>query len=116
MALASEIIMGDTNDKRIFDRHHQEARIICAYFNSNEYCRAKMLNYCEGGLYFESGFAFKLGASIYIRIEEFSQRTSESSLCHGCRTVTLAEVIRCEKILGTEVNKYGIGVRYYQPY
>jgi hypothetical protein len=110
------MIMGDTNDKRIFDRHHQEACIICAYFNGNEYCRAKMLNYCEGGLYFESELAFKPGASIYIRIVEFSQRTSESSLHNGYRTITLAEVKRCEELSDTEFYKYGIGARYYQLY
>jgi hypothetical protein len=103
-------------EKRASDRHKLEARIVCAYFNRNQYCRAKMLNYCEGGLYFRSKFAFKPGASIFIRTEEFSPGTSDSSLRNGYRTITLAEVKRCEELSGAKFYKYGIGVRYYQPY
>ena len=108
--------MGAKMEKRTFDRHFQEASIVCAFFNTNKYCDAKMLNYCEGGLYFESEFAFKPGTSIYIRIEELSQKASDSPLRHGYRTVTLGEVKRCKEISSTESYRYGVGVRYYEPY
>jgi hypothetical protein len=114
--LKGETNTGSNMEKRKSDRHFLEARLVCGYFNTNQYYHAKMLNYCDGGLYFASEFAFKPEASIYIRIEEFSQRTSGSSLRIGYRTVTLAEVKRCEEISGTECYRYGIGVRYYQPY
>ncbi len=115
------MLKGETNivanmEKRKFDRHFQEARLVCGYFNTNQYCHAKMLNYCEGGLYLESEFGFKPGANIYIRIIELSKRTAGSQLHCGCRTVTVGEVKRCEEILSTESYKYGIGVRYYEPY
>ncbi len=103
-------------EKRTFERHFQEASIICAYFNTNKYCSAKMLNYGEGGLYFESEFPFKPRTCIYIRVEEFSPIAFGSPLHHGLRTTTLGEVKWCKEISGTESYKYGIGVRYYEPY
>ena len=103
-------------EKRTLDRHCQEARLVCAYFNTNKYSQAKMLNYCEGGLYFESELAFKPGTSIYIRIETFLLEGSESPLRHGFRTTTLGEVKWCREISGTESYNFGIGVKYYEPY
>jgi hypothetical protein len=108
--------VGAKMEKRTFDRHNQEARIVCAYLNTNEYCQAKLLNYCEGGLYFESEIAFKVRASIYIRIKEFSQEASESPLHDGFRTTTLGEVKWCKEISDTGFYKFGIGVKYYEPY
>ena len=108
--------MGGNIEKRIFKRHNHKAIIICAYFNTNKYCRAKMLNYCEGGLYFESEFPFKPRSCIYIRLEEFSPITSGSPRHCGARTTTLGEVQWCKELSGTESIKYGIGVRYYEPY
>jgi hypothetical protein len=108
--------VGAKMEKRTFDRHNHEARIVCAYLNTNEYCQAKLLNYCEGGLYFESEIAFKPRTSIYIRIEEFSQETFESPLHDGFRTTTLGEVKWCREISGTEFYKFGVGIKYYEPY
>ena len=108
--------MNDLSEKRTFDRHKKGASIICAFLNTNKYYQGKMRNYGEGGLFFESKFAFKPGTSIYIRIEGFSKKASNSPLHHGCRTVTLGEVKWCEEILDTESYKYGIGVKYYEPY
>lgn len=103
-------------EKRAFERHFQETNIVCALFNTNKYHQAKMLNYCEGGLYFESAFPFKPGTTIYVRIEEFSRKDSHSTLYCGHRTVTLGEVKWCKEISAPESYKFGIGVRYYEPY
>ena len=116
LALKIEMKMGINMEKRTFERHFKEASIVCAFFNSNKYCEARMLNYCEGGLYFESAFPFKPGTSIYIRIEEFSRKASHSPLYRGYRTVTLGEVKWCKEVSDSESYKFGIGVRYYEPY
>lgn len=108
--------MNDFSEKRTFERHKQEANLICAFFNTNKYHQGQMRNYGEGGLFFESKFPFKPGTSIYIRIEKFARKSSHLALKYGCRTVTLGEVKWCEEISDTESNKYGIGVRYYEPY
>jgi hypothetical protein len=103
-------------EKRKFDRHRHEADLVCAFFNSNKYCRAKMVNYCEGGCCFETIVDYKPGASIYLRIEDFSKKASKLPLHNGFRTATLGEVKWCKEIPGLESNQYGIGVKYYQPY
>jgi hypothetical protein len=108
--------VGAKMEKRNCDRHNQEARIFCACFNTNKYYQAKLLNYCEGGLYFESEIAFKPRTSIYIRIEEFSKEASEPPLHNGFRTTTLGEVKWCRAISGTEFYKFGVGIKYYEPY
>jgi hypothetical protein len=108
--------MGVNMEKRTSDRHNREARLVCAYFNTNKYCHAKMLYYGDDGLYFESEFAFKPKTTIYIRVEQLSQEASESPLQHGFRTVTLGEVKWCKEIPDPEFYRYGVGVSYYEPY
>ena len=51
--------MENQTEKRSSDRHYQEVPITVAYFNTSRYRSAKMLNYSEGGIYFESDFAFQ---------------------------------------------------------
>ena len=100
-------------EKRKFDRHRHEADLICAFFNSNKYCRAKMVNYCEGGCCFETIVDYKPGASIYLRIEDFSKKASKLPLHNGFRTATLGEVKWCKELAKNRVDYYGIGVRYH---
>ena len=103
-------------EQRIFERHCHEAELVCAFFNSNNYCQAKMVNYCEGGCCFETGVEYKPGTSIYLRIEDFSKKASGIPIRNGFRTATLGEVKWCKEIPGAKSNKYGIGIKYYQPY
>jgi hypothetical protein len=116
LALKIEMKRSVNMEKRTVDRHFHEARLVCAYFNTNTYYQAKMLNYCQGGLYFESELAFRPGTNIYIRIEEFSQEASKSPFHNGFRTTTLGEVKWCKEISGAKSCKFGIGVKYYEPY
>lgn len=108
--------MGIIMEKRTFDRHCHAAHLVCAFFNSNKYCQAKMVNYCEGGCCFETGVAYKPGTSIYLRVEGFSKKASELPLHNGFRTETLGEVKWCKEIPRVKSNTYEIGVKYYQPY
>ena len=114
--LKGETNIGSNMEKRKSDRHFLEARLVCGYFNTNQYYHAKMLNYCDGGLYFESDFRFKPGSDLYIRIEEHLKRTTDSPLHKGYRSVTIGEVKWCEEIPSKDPYKYGIGIRYYEPY
>lgn len=108
--------IGVNMEKRTFERHFQKASIVCACFNTNKYCPAKMLNYGEGGLYFESGFPFKPRTCIYIRVEKILPIASGYPLHHGLRSSTIGEVKWCQEISDSESYKYGIGVKYYEPY
>lgn len=106
--------MEDQTEKRSCDRHYHEVPITVAYFNSNRYCSAIMLNYSEGGIYFESDFAFQPRTSIYIRIEKKMTDLPEGKIHNGFRSVALAEVKWCKEIKIGESSKYGMGVKYYE--
>jgi len=103
--------MEDQTEKRSCDRHYQEVPITVAYFNTNRYRSAKMLNYGEGGIYFESDFAFQPRTSIYIRIAKKMTDLPECKIHNGFRSVALGEVKWCKEM---ESSKYGIGVKYYE--
>ena len=106
--------MEDRTEKRSCDRHYQEAPITVAYFNTNRYICATMLNYSEGGLYFESDFAFQPRTCIYIRIEKKMSDPPGGLFHNGFRSVALGEVKWCAEINKEESGKYGIGVKYYE--
>jgi hypothetical protein len=75
-----------------------------------------MFNYGEGGLYFESSHVFQLGRYPCIRIENNLSGHSECKIHPGFRSVVLGEVKWCKEICGVEDGKYGIGIKYYEPY
>jgi hypothetical protein len=106
--------MEDQTEKRSSGRHYREVPITVAYFNTNSYRTAKMLNYSEGGIYFESDFEFHPRTSIYIRIEKKGPDLPEPKIHNGFRSVALGEVKWCQEIKKGESGKYGIGVKYYE--
>ena len=106
--------MKNQSEKRSADRHYQEIPITVAHFNTSRYRPAKMLNYSEGGIYFESDFAFQPRTSIYIRIGKKMTDLPESKIQNGFRSVALGEVKWCKEIGKGESGKYGIGVKYYE--
>ena len=106
--------MENPTEKRSSDRHQQEVPISVAYFNASRYRPAKMLNYSEGGIYFESDFSFAPRTSIYIRIEKEMTGLPRAKIQNGFRSVTLGEVKWCKEIGKGESGRYGIGVKYYE--
>jgi hypothetical protein len=109
--------MEDQTEKRSSDRHFQEVAITVAHFNKNRYYGATMLNYGEGGLYFESDFEFQPGTCIYIRYEHKLAHAPEGKFHYGFRSVTLGAVKWCKEINNGESSIYGTGIRYYEhPY
>ena len=107
--------MKSHTEKRASDRHNQEATITWSYFNTNEYFRAKMINYSEGGLRIESEFKLQPGATIFIRLDKVLPNLSDHKLHDGFRTVTLGETKWCNEIHVAGSYKYGIGIRFYEP-
>ena len=106
--------MEDQTEKRSCERHYQEVPITVAYFNTSRYYLATMRNYSEGGLYFESDFAFQPRTSLYIRIEKKVLDPPGPEIHNGFRSVALGEVKWCTEISKGEPGKYGVGVRYYE--
>ena len=103
-------------EKRISDRHRFQADMICAVFNTDKYFPARMGNYGQGGLYFESATAVKPGTTLFIRLSDCPVEDSACRLSEGFRTTTLGEVRWCAKLAYEDSPAYGFGVKYYQPY
>jgi hypothetical protein len=104
-------------EKRAGQRCKYEAPVTCAYFNSECFYHAKTINHSRDGIYFESDFPLKPGASIYIRVENCQSKTSghRGCNCGGVRMLTLAEVKWCKEIQGENTPSYGVGLKYYAP-
>jgi hypothetical protein len=102
-------------EKRAYERHSYTAPIVFSYFNKEHCFKAQTLNHCAGGMCFKSNFFLRLGTTVYIRVKKFHPNNSCIGLCHGLRSVTLAEVKWCDEELETDVFSYSAGVKYYEP-
>jgi hypothetical protein len=102
-------------EKRDCERHSYTAPIAFSYFNKEHCFEAQTLNHSAGGMCFKSNFFLQPGATVYIRIKKFVPNNSCAGLCHGLRSVTLAEVKWCDEELDADVFSYGVGVKYYEP-
>ena len=100
-------------DKRINKRHNCEASIVCNCFNRGNVLNAKMLNYSEGGMYFESDGFFKKGTNVIFKVKSYFHIVTDPERYKGLRTVSLAEVRWWKKIKDKTQINFGIGVKYY---
>jgi len=103
-------------EKRIDDRRKCDASIVCAYFNKENACHAKMLNYSRDGMYFESDSLFKEGSNIFFKIKNCLFAPSDPDLFEGLRTASLAQVKWCKDMGEKDASHFGIGVKYYKEF
>jgi len=112
MGLANKI---ENSEKRRSMRHKCQASIEWSYFNKDIYFDAKLLNFSESGVYFETAHDLKPKATIFIKMNTFSPRKIDS-LDHECpRSVSLGEVKWRINLSGSDQSCYGVGVRYPFP-
>ena len=102
-------------EKRACGRHSYTASIAFSYFNKVHCFEAQTLNHCAGGMCFKSSFFLQPGAAVYIKVKKFHPNNSCTGLCHGLRSVNLAEVKWCDEEPGANVLSYWVGVKYYEP-
>ena len=107
--------METTAEKRAGGRHSYTAQIVFSYFNKEHCFDAQTLNHSAGGMCFKSNFFVQPGSTVYIRVKKFAQSNSRTGLCHGLRSVTLAEVKWRDEELDARLFPYGVGVKYYEP-
>jgi Tfp pilus assembly protein PilZ len=89
-------------------RFDHEAAILIDNYPSGSYHHAKMFNYSEGGMYFESNVPFKRGSIIIFGIE--------NSPFENCPGVYRAIVKWCKKLPNkSSIYYYGIGVEFFKP-
>ena len=102
-------------EKRTCERHSYTASIAFSYFNKEHCFEVQTLNHCAEGMCFKSNLFLQPGATVYIRVKKFHPHNSCTGLCHGLRSVTLAEVKWCDEEPDANVFSYWVGVKYYEP-
>ena len=109
--------MKDFREKRNCRRCDYKVPVTCAFFNSDRFYRGKTMNHSDEGIYFESDFPVKPGATIYIRVENYSRGILHPGTCRckGIRSIGIAEVKWCKELIGATDSYYGIGLKYYPP-
>jgi hypothetical protein len=107
-------------EKRSSGRQYCEIDIIWKHFNAcfcnNQYCNAKTRNYSQNGVYFESNVSLKPKTCIHVRREGVSSLSLERFPLNNFRTTVVGEVKWCKKIPDGGSYKYGIGMKYYDPF
>ena len=96
-------------------RHKCEAIIEWSYFNKDICFDARLLNFSESGVYFETGQELKPGSTILLKMKMVS-KSRFNSLDHGRpRSVSLGEVKWRIDLSESDQSYYGVGVRYPFP-
>jgi hypothetical protein len=98
------------NEKRAYARFDEDAAIVYAFQDSDQFEKARLCNYCKGGMCFEAHTAIEPGSDIYIMMENFSPDAEGAEFYDGY----LAEVRWCRKVNVRNVDQFVVGVKYYQ--
>jgi hypothetical protein len=108
----------DSTEKRRHERHKCQAVIKWTYFNQDVYFDAKLINFSNDGVYFETGRELELkpGVSIFLDMKRISSSMIESKCHQRPKSVSLGEVRWCADLSRRDQNIYGIGVRFLFAY
>ena len=98
------------DEKREYKRYDLKSPVIYAYQDSDQFSKAQMCNYCEGGMCFEACNAIEPGSDIYIMMENFSPDAVGADFYDGY----LAEVRWCRELIQENAADFMVGVKYYQ--
>jgi len=107
--------MNAYTDKRACRRLRNTAAIEFSYFNKGNCFEAQMLNHCDEGMCFKSKVILRPGATVCIRVKNFHPNDACVDDWRGLRSITLAEVKWCKKILDANEPFYEVGAQYYLP-
>jgi hypothetical protein len=100
-------------EKRECQRFDCQAPIICGLFNSNQACRAEMVNCSSEGMCFKSDAFFKERSTILFRMSGPPRTAEDSKDLEGLRSISLAEVRWLKESVGKGDLPFYIGVKYY---
>lgn len=108
-------ILNSTAERRACDRNRCTADIAFSYFNGKHYYEAQTLDLCSNGMSFNSNLFLKPGTTVYIRLLKVDSQCSDSGVCNGIRSVSLAEVKWCNELPGANESSCNVGVKYVEP-
>ncbi len=91
-------------------RHKNDASIVFAYHNTDQFFHAEMCDYSNEGMCFKTPKGIDPGSNIYIMMENYSPDTIHAELYEGF----FAEVRWCHPAANQEPAGYRVGVKYYK--
>ena len=94
----------------MFDRVKNDAPIVFAHHNTDQFYPAVMCDYSRDGMCFITPDGVDPGSDIYIMMENYSPDTVHAELYEGY----FAEVKWCQQLPAHEVPGFQVGVKYYQ--
>jgi hypothetical protein len=103
--------LGQENRRRA-ERYRSDARIKWSYFNKDRFYDAKVSNFSQDGINFETPHKIKPGTTILIRLETLTTNNMKSAETVFLRTVSLADVKWCSESSIDRANNYGVGARH----
>ena len=98
-------------EKRNYRRHLLQARVVVSPFNTERRHEARMQNYSEGGMYFESLMPLKERTPLLLLLENTSGADARKHF--GLRNQTLGEIRWIREPGDARIQPYGYGVKYY---
>lgn len=102
--------MQNKDERRVFERHANDAPIVYAYHDTDHFFQAVMCNYSIEGMCFKTSEAIDPGSDIYIMMENYSPDDLLVELYEGY----FAEVRWCQQLQAHDVPGYQVGVKYYK--
>jgi hypothetical protein len=102
--------MQKKSERRVFDRCDNNALIVYAYHDTDQFFQAVMCNYSNEGMCFKSSEAVDPGSDIYIMMENYAPDALHADLYDGY----FAEVKWCQQLQPEEAAGYHIGVKYHK--
>jgi hypothetical protein len=102
--------MKKKDERRMFKRIKNDAPIVYAYHNTDQFFQAVMCNYSSEGMCFQTPDGVDPGSDIYIMMESYSPDTIHAEVYEGF----FAEVRWCRPLPASELHGYRVGVKYYK--
>ncbi|MBW2410858.1 MAG: PilZ domain-containing protein, partial [Deltaproteobacteria bacterium] len=90
--------------------------IAWSYFNQNACFDARLINFSQNGVYFQTDRELKPGVSIFLNMKKISSGMIEANDHQRPRSVSLGEVQWCIDLSGRNRSCFGVGVRFPFPY
>ena len=98
------------DENREYERYDTDTGIVYALRDSDQFSPARLCNYCQGGMCFETFKALEPGSDIYIMMEDFMPDDVSADVYDGY----LAEVRWCAQSSSSKAEQFRVGVKYYQ--
>ncbi len=100
-----------SSEKRKFERFKHGALLQYGENQSAKLCLAKMCNYNEAGMNFETDTHLNRGSEIYVIMGKYIPDLYKSVPSNGYH----AEVIWCRPVADSDPLKYSVGIQYPVP-